>query len=162
MKIYLFYFLLVVGAGSTHIIHNVPFVMQESQYCGPASLSSILSYYGDPVDQKTIAQSVFSPTLRGALITDLDKFCKERGYHTKIGQGTVDDIKTFVAENRPVVVLVDLGFWIISKQHYLVVYGFNERGFFVHDGFEASRLYPYETFEKIWKKAGNSYLLVYP
>lgn len=161
MRVFLLYLVLVLGAGTSHIIQGVPFVMQESQYCGPASLSSVLSYYGDKVDQKTIGKEVYSAKLKGALITDLENYVRKRGFQTKIGRGRTPDIREFLSRNRPVIVLVDLGFWVISKQHYLVVYGYNDQGFLAHNGFEAAHLYPYEEFEKIWKKAGNSFLLVY-
>lgn len=153
--------MLALGAGASHIISGVPFVMQDSEYCGPASLSSVLSYYGDTVDQKTIGKAVYSPKLQGALITDLENYGGARGFQTKIGRGRTKEIKEFLSENKPVIVLVDLGFWVISKQHYLVVYGYNEQGFLAHNGFEAAHLYPYEEFEKIWEKAGSSFLLVY-
>jgi ABC-type bacteriocin/lantibiotic exporter with double-glycine peptidase domain len=161
LNIFLLYLVLALGADASHIINGVPFVIQDSQYCGPASLSSVLSYYGDTVDQKTIGTEVYSPKLQGALITGLENYGRKRGFQTKIGRGRTADIKEFLSENKPVIVLVDLGFWVISKQHYLVVYGYNEQGFLAHNGFEAAHLYPYEEFQKIWQKAGNSFLLIY-
>ena len=161
MNVFLFSLILAFGAGPSCVIHDVPFVMQDSQYCGPASLSSVLSYYGDCLDQKTIGKAVYSPQLRGALITDLEDYGRERGFETKIGRGRMADIKEFLAEGKPVIVLVDLGFWVVSKSHYLVVYGYNEQGFLAHNGFKASQLYRYKEFDKIWGKAGRSYLLVY-
>jgi len=161
LKSLLLCLVLVLGAGASHIIPGVPFVMQDSQYCGPASLSSVLSYYGDSVDQKTIGGEVYSPKLQGALITDLENYGRKRGFRTKIGRGLVGDIKKFVSENRPVIVLVDVGFWVISKQHYLVVYGYNEEGFLAHTGYEAAHVYSYDEFEKLWEKAGRSFLLIY-
>jgi ABC-type bacteriocin/lantibiotic exporter with double-glycine peptidase domain len=161
LNIFFISLVLAFGAGSSHIIHDVPFVMQDTQYCGPASLSSVLSYYGDTLDQKTIGKAVYSPKLHGALITDLENYGKGRGFQTKSGQGHTADIKKFLSEGKPVIVLVDLGLWVISKPHYLVVYGYNEQGFAAHNGFEAAKLYLYEEFEKIWESAGRSFLLVY-
>ena len=161
MNVFLLSLILAFGASPSCVIHDVPFVMQDSQYCGPASLSSVLSYYGDRLDQKTIGKAVYSPQLRGALITDLEDYGRERGFETKIGRGRMADIKEFLAEGKPVIVLVDLGFWVVSKSHYLVIYGYNEQGFLAHNGFKASQLYLYKEFDKIWAKAGRSYLLVY-
>ena len=161
MSRFLLYLVLAWGAGASHVIDHVPFVMQETQHCGPAALSSVLSFYGDTVDQTKIGEAVLSPELQGALITDLENYGRKRGFQTKIGRGRTADIKTFLSEKRPVIVLVDLGFWVISRPHYLVVFGYNDRGFLAHDGFEAERLYPYEEFEKIWGKAGSSFLLIY-
>jgi ABC-type bacteriocin/lantibiotic exporter with double-glycine peptidase domain len=148
-------------AGASHIISGVPFVMQDSQYCGPASLSSVMSYYGDAVDQKTIGKAVYSPKLEGALLSDLEDYGRRKGFQTQIGRGRTAELKEYLSADKPVIVLVDLGFWVISKQHYLVVYGYNEQGFIAHNGFEAAHLYPYEEFENIWQKAGSSFLLIY-
>ncbi len=135
--------------------------MQESQYCGPASLSSVLSYYGDPVDQKTIGKSVYNPKLKGSLITDLEDYARARGFQARTDRGSTAELKELLRQNRPVIVLVEEGFWVVSKPHYLVVYGFNEQGFVAHDGFEGAQVFPYKKFEEQWEKAGNSYLLVY-
>lgn len=161
MKLLLLAVVLALDVGASHMIRDVPFVMQDSQYCGPASLSSVLSYYGDPVDQKAIGKAVYSPKLKGVLITDLENYGKERGFQTKIGRGGNAGIRKFLSEDKPVIVLVDLGFWVISKPHYLVVYGYNEQGFIAHNGFKASQLYLYEEFDKIWERAGKNFLLVY-
>jgi ABC-type bacteriocin/lantibiotic exporter with double-glycine peptidase domain len=144
-----------------HVIPGVPFVKQETQYCGPASLASVLCFYGDPVDQHVIGKAVFMEKIKGSLITDLQDYAKGRGFEAKIGCGTPEDIKRFILQDRPVIVLVDFGFWVISRPHYLVVYGFNEEGFIAHDGFQASKTFHYEKFQDIWKKSGSSYLLVY-
>ncbi len=161
MNAFLLALILALGTGLSHTIPDVPFVMQDSQYCGPASLSSVLSYYGDPVDQKTIGKTLYSPRLRGALITDMDDYGRAKGFKTNLGQGRPAEIKEFLSQGKPVIVLVDLGFWVISKPHFLVVYGYNEQGFLAHNGFKASQLYPYEEFDKIWERAGRSFLLVY-
>jgi ABC-type bacteriocin/lantibiotic exporter with double-glycine peptidase domain len=161
LNIFLLSLVLAFGAGPSYVINDVPFVVQDSQYCGPASLSSVLSYYGDPLDQKTIGKAVHSPKLQGALITDLENYGRGRGFQTKIGRGRSVDIKAFLSEGKPVIVLVDLGFWVMSRPHYLVVYGYNEQGFLAHNGFKASQLYLYEEFDEIWERAGRSFLLVY-
>jgi ABC-type bacteriocin/lantibiotic exporter with double-glycine peptidase domain len=153
--------LLLTLSAPLHSIDGVPFVLQKSQYCGPASLSSVLAYYGEDIDQDRIGESVYHPRLEGSLITDLEDFAQQMGFQAKTGIGTVEEIRGFILGNRPVIVLVDLGFWVISKPHYLVVYGFNEEGFLAHNGFEKARWYRLEEFEKIWAKAGNSFLLIH-
>jgi len=142
-------------------IQGVPFVKQESHFCGPASLDSVFAYYGLAMDQGAIAKVVYTEKLKGALITDLENFAKGQGFQTRLDQGTIDDIKASLKENRPVIVLVDLGFWIFSQPHYLVITGFNDKGFIAHTGYEASKLFRYDEFEKIWKKKGSVYLLVW-
>lgn len=142
------------------MIDGVPFVEQHDNLCGPAVLASVLKYYGEDVDQKMIAQEIYSQKLKGTLITDLENYAKKRGFKTELGRGTQDHIKKFLGENKPVIVLVDVGFWIISKLHYILVYGYDTEGFIAHDGLKKGKHFPYEVFEKIWEKTGYVYLVV--
>ena len=152
-------FLLSASTGSVEI-DGVPFVKQDTHYCGPASLASVMAYYGVNIDQRAIARAVYTEKLEGSLITDLENFARKEGFHTELHQGTIDDIKTWLNQKKPVIALVDLGFWLFSKPHYLVITGYNEKGLVAHTGYEASRLFPYPTFQKIWQKKGFPYLVI--
>jgi len=142
-------------------IEGVPFIRQESQFCGPASLASVMRFYGVPENQETIGAAVYSEKLQGALITDLERYARQKGFETKSGQGTVEELKKELDRSRPVIVLVDLGFWVVSKPHYLVVIGYDAEGFTAHDGYTPANRYPFARFIGIWGKMGNAYLLVY-
>jgi predicted double-glycine peptidase len=142
-------------------IEGVPFIRQDSQFCGPASLASVMTFYGVHEDQKKIGAAVYSEKLQGALITDLERYARQEGFETKSGQGTVEGLKTEMDRGRPVIVLVDLGFWVVSKPHYLVVIGYDDDGFTAHDGYTPANRYPYARFSEIWGKMGNAYLLLY-
>lgn len=142
-------------------IEGVPFIRQDSQFCGPASLASVMTFYGVHEDQKKIGAAVYSEKLQGALITDLERYARQEGFETKSGQGTAEGLKKEMDRGRPVIVLVDLGFWVVSKPHYLVVIGYDDEGFTAHDGYTPANRYPYARFSEIWGKMGNAYLLVY-
>jgi ABC-type bacteriocin/lantibiotic exporter with double-glycine peptidase domain len=142
-------------------IEGVPFIKQDSQFCGPASLASVMTYYGAPMDQKIIGSRVYDEKLQGALITDLERYAREAGFETNSGRGTVEGLKADLDRRRPVIVLVDPGFWVLSRTHYLVVFGYDDEGFTAHDGFTVAKRYRYDQFREIWKKTGNAYLLVY-
>jgi ABC-type bacteriocin/lantibiotic exporter with double-glycine peptidase domain len=152
---------LISADPGSYEIAGVPFVKQETHFCGPASLASVLTYYGLDQDQGVIAKSVYTEKLGGALVTDLQNYAQGKGLQTQLGQGTSDEIKNFLKEKRPVIVLVDFGFWVFSQPHYLVITGFNDSGFIAHTGYQASKLFGYAEFEKIWKKKGSVYLLVW-
>jgi ABC-type bacteriocin/lantibiotic exporter with double-glycine peptidase domain len=157
----IFLTILVAATAVTHVIEGVPFVKQDSQYCGPASLASVLNYYGDSVDQKTIGKDIYCEKLKGALITDLENFARARGFKTRSGTGRLEDIRSALSDGIPVIVLVDQGFWVVSRLHYLVVFGYDDGDFIAHDGYQASQRYPCAEFQKLWTKAGSTYLLVY-
>ncbi|MDT8273073.1 MAG: cysteine peptidase family C39 domain-containing protein [Desulfomonilia bacterium] len=143
-------------------LEGVGFIAQKDRFCGPAALASVMSYHGLAIDQDTIAQEVYNEKLAGALITDLENFARSRGFTTRLDQGSVADIRTFLDEKTPVIVLVDLGFWVYSRPHYLVVTGYTAEGVIAHTGYEASLRFSTEKFEKIWRKMGSVYLLVSP
>jgi ABC-type bacteriocin/lantibiotic exporter with double-glycine peptidase domain len=159
-KIILFLILLTSNALAFEI-EGVPFIRQDSQFCGPAALASVMSYYGAPVDQKIIGSRVYNEKLQGALITDLELYARDAGFETTSGRGTVEGLKAEIDRRRPVIVLVDRGFWVLSRTHYLVVFGYDDSGFTAHDGFSASKRYRYDEFLESWSKMGNAYLLVY-
>ncbi len=159
-KIVLILVLLATNALAVEI-EGVPFVRQDSQFCGPAALASVLSYYGAPVDQKIIGSRVYSEKLQGALITDLEIYARDAGFEAHSASGSIEGLKAEINRRRPVIVLVDQGFWVFSSTHYLVVFGYDGEGFTAHDGFSASKRYRYEDFKEIWGKMGNAYLLVY-
>jgi ABC-type bacteriocin/lantibiotic exporter with double-glycine peptidase domain len=160
---YVFAIALAVIAGevSAFQIESVPFVKQDRQQCGPASLASVLSFYGVSVQANSVSEVTYDPRIGGSLITDLENFARRLGFRTESGQGTVEKVKGFINQKMPVIVLIDLGFWLASKPHYLVLFGYTEKGFIAHDGERASKIYDYSEFGKKWDKMGNTYLLIY-
>lgn len=164
MRAFAFLALLFVVAANAHAaeISGVPFLKQETLQCGPAALSSVFSFYGAPMDQADIGKAVYSEKLKGTLVSDLENFARARGFKTTLGQGTIETLKGFVDAGKPVIVPVDLGFWLVSKPHYLLVFGYGESGFIAHSGDEASELYNYSTFQRLWDKTGRTFLVVFP
>lgn len=162
MKLSFLFVFVAFGANSLFFqIEGVPFVKQDREQCGPASLASVLSYYGVSIQPDIISKSTYNPKLRGSLITDLENFARRSGFRTESGQGTVEKLKEFIHQRKPVIVLIDQGFWITSRPHYLVLFGYNQKGFMAHNGETPSRLYGYADFCKMWDKIGSTYLLVY-
>jgi ABC-type bacteriocin/lantibiotic exporter with double-glycine peptidase domain len=161
LKKIIIFLLLLTSNALAFEIEGVPFIQQDSQFCGPAALASVMSYYGAPVDQKVIGSRVYDEKLQGALITDLERYARDAGFETSSGRGSVEGLKAEIDRSHPVIVLVDRGFWVLSRTHYLVVFGYDGDGFTAHDGFSASTHYRYEEFRDIWGKMGNAYLLVY-
>ncbi len=162
-KVILFAFIAILAMNahlSAFQIEGVPFVRQETAHCGPASLSSVFSYYGVEIDPAAIASATYDERLGGSLITDLENFAKKRGFKTESGQGDIEKIKDLIDKKHPVIELVDLGVWFVTKPHYLVLFGYSPDGFMVHDGIKPSQLYEYGGFQDMWRKMGKAYLLV--
>lgn len=163
MRVLLVLLCLLASDAPAATIEGVPFVRQaEGHYCGPAALSSVLAYYGVSIDQQIIADKVYDERIKGALFTDLQDFARDRGFATRLEQGTVDDLKAYLDNGRPVIVLVDLGFWVITQAHYLVLTGYTDQGFIAHNGLKASQPFDYPTFTRIWKRKGSLLLVISP
>jgi ABC-type bacteriocin/lantibiotic exporter with double-glycine peptidase domain len=154
--------LAVAAQAAAFQLEGVPFVAQAREQCGPAALSSVFSYHGLEVPPETIAKATYDERLRGSLITDLENFARGLAFKTESSRGTLEDLRAFIREGKPVIVLVDPGRWFVSQPHYLVVFGYSREGLIAHDGEKPSRLFRYLDFEEMWEKMGRSYLLVYP
>ncbi len=134
---------------------------QRDQFCGPASLSSVFAYYNLHIDQEEIAKHVYIPKLKGALITDLENYAKRQGFNTELFRGDFDKLRDYISKGFPVIILVDLGALFVSVPHYLVVVGFDEKGFYAHTGYEAEKFYSFEHLDNIWLKMGRVGLVIY-
>lgn len=143
-------------------IDGVPFIRQGPGTCGPAALASVMAYYGVPVDLGTIAKATYTPEVNGAIFSDLDNFARVRGFHTEFKQGDPAAIKDAIERRRPVIVLVDLGIWVVSRPHYLVVTAYDQNGFTAHSGYRAAEYFSFQRFERLWKRKGSTYLIVWP
>jgi ABC-type bacteriocin/lantibiotic exporter with double-glycine peptidase domain len=141
---------------------DVPFVKQKDDYCGPASLSSVLEYYHIKENQEDIAKAVYNPKLKGALITDLENYAKSLGLEAHTFQGNLEDVKRYIDEGKPVILLVDLGFLWFSVPHYMVVIGYDKKHMYVHTGYESKKAFDYQDLDKKWAKMGRVGLVVYP
>jgi len=139
---------------------EVPFFRQRLNHCGPAALASVLRYHGDSISPDEIANTVFSENAGGTLTLDLLRFAKRRGMTVTSGPESPESLKEHLRSGRPVLVLVDKGFWVLRRGHYLVVTGFSKDGYYVHDGREPHRLISEKTFLPEWERAGKWSLVV--
>jgi ABC-type bacteriocin/lantibiotic exporter with double-glycine peptidase domain len=147
-----------------HYIENVPFYRQGENSCGPAALAGVASFWGQQVNVEQIITRVYLPELRGTLPMDMERFMREEGFQTSSSSGTLDDLKAGVRKNIPVICLLDLGFSLYHKPHYVTVIGFDDTNGVViaHDGVNANTVIGYEKFLKEWVRAGNWMLVALP
>ena len=141
---------------------DVPFVRQKDDFCGPASLSSVLKFYGTDIDQEEIAKEIYSPTLKGTLIIDLKRYAQSLGFKSDVRRGSLEELKSYINRGYPVIVLVDLGKFFVSAPHYMVVVGYDEEHIVAHTGYKANQRLSYEDFNRIWSKMGNVMLVLHP
>ena len=152
------------GEERGHYISSVPFIYQKDKRCGTAALASVLHYYGDPISEEAIAGDIFSPELEGTLLSDLENFARRRGFYTRVYPGSLSDLKRHIERNEPVIILIDEGFSVYQRPHYLVAVGYSEkrRLVLVHAGTEADALWSYGRLESAWARMNYLCLIIMP
>jgi ABC-type bacteriocin/lantibiotic exporter with double-glycine peptidase domain len=144
------------------IIGNVPFYPQKMYQCGPASLAGILNFWGVTVLPEEIAAEIYSRTARGTLTLDMILYAERKGFKATHYEGYFEDLKKKIDSGYPLIVLVDEGFWIYQKNHFMVVLGYYENGVVVNSDQDQHKFIPLNTFLKSWKRTKYWSLLITP
>jgi ABC-type bacteriocin/lantibiotic exporter with double-glycine peptidase domain len=147
-----------------HYIENVPFYPQSDSTCGPAALAGVLAYWGRPATVDEISAGVYLPKLRGTLPMDMEAYARNAGFETVSSSGSLQDLKAHIRTGEPVICLLDAGFGLYRRPHYLIVIGFDDVNALLinHDGRNANSVVGYEAFDKAWTRAGRWMLVIKP
>jgi ABC-type bacteriocin/lantibiotic exporter with double-glycine peptidase domain len=139
----------------------VPFVPQQKDTCGAASLAMVLRYWQVEISHDEIASALGDPELRGIRGSRLEAFARERGLTAIAYAGDLAQLREYVSKGRPLIVAWKLG---RDRYHDVVVVGFAENGrVLVHDpAAGAGRAVEVRAFEERWAAAGHWTLLVLP
>jgi len=140
----------------------VPFFPQDAYQCGPVSLAEVFSFWGRRAAPEEIAGDVFNARLNGTLSMDMLLYARRAGFSTSAYTGGMEDIRDKIRKGYPLIVLVDLGFSVIEKNHFMVIVGYNNNGIFAHSGKEKAKFFSYGELLRIWKKTGYWTLLIKP
>jgi len=144
------------------VIEHVPFYPQEMYQCGPASLAGVLNFWGARVSPQEIAEEIYSRSARGTLTLDMILYAKKRGFDAGQYQGSDDDIQKNVDSGVPLVVMVDTGFWFYQQNHYMIVFGYHEKGVIVHSGQNPHQFLPLKEFLRSCRKTNFWTLRITP
>lgn len=147
---------------SAVIIKDVPFVKQKYRFCGPAALTSVFRYYGQYPDQGEIAENVYTPELKGSLISDMKRYAERSGFSARTENGNIEKLTLLIDNKQPVILLVDKGRMGVKIQHYYVVYGYNPQSssFIIHDGIKSARNISYSKLDSEWEKMNGLMLVI--
>jgi predicted double-glycine peptidase len=158
----------VVAAGSGLWL-DVPFVRQEKDGCGAASLAMVMQYWlkqqGRAMDESAdsiyIQRALYSPQARGIYASGLERYLQKHGFRTFTFRGEWKDLQQHLEKGRPLIVALKPGASV--PLHYLVVAGFESEVVLVNDPAEKKLLkQDRKHFEKQWTAAGNWTLLAVP
>lgn len=144
------------------IIKNVPFYPREEYQCGPASLAGVLGYYGSTDSPDDVARDIFSRSARGTLGMDLASYAGKRDFRVSQYHGSLQDIRDNILHSQPLILLVDSGFWVLQKNHFMVVIGASGDGVIVNSGKEQHKYLSNADLLRIWRRTGFWTLLITP
>ncbi len=157
-----------LGAELPGVWLDVPFVSQEKNGCGAASLAMVMQYWqrqkGQPetADALEIQRALYSSRARGIYASDLERYLRQHGFRTFAVRGEWEDLKHHLERGRPLIVALKAG---RGDLHYVVVTGLDWQQELVlkHDPAGRKLLKQHRAdFEREWKAAGNWTLLAVP
>lgn len=143
------------------VISDIPYVKQHGPQCAAASLSMILSYYKQEIDQDEI-YALIKSDYAGAQSNDILAYPRSLGKYKTFGYiGTIEDLKQRVDQGIPVLVfLTPFGYG-----HVVVVIGYDEtkHQIIMHDPTVANnQAVSYDDFLQEWRQSGNECAIVVP
>jgi predicted double-glycine peptidase len=151
---------------------DVPFVKQEKDGCGAASIAMVMQYWqrqqGEPLSQGSdathIQRLLYSAKAHGIYASDMESYLKEKGFRAFTIRGEWEDLKLHLDKGRPLIVaLKPVGGG--APLHYVVVTGLDqEQGIvMVNDPAQRKLLKQDRSgFEEEWSAAGKWTLLALP
>lgn len=148
--------------GAARIIENVPFFLQETYQCGPASLAGVMHYWGVEASPEAIAEEIYSKSAKGTLGLDMVLYARKKGLDVVQSRGSIKSIKENIDLGYPVIVLVDYGFWVYQQNHFMVIIGYHENGVIANSGRNQLKFIREEDFLKSWEMTDFWTLLIGP
>jgi len=139
---------------------------QRWNNCGPVTLSMYLSYFGRSDTQAEIA-AFTKPNAddRNVRPDELTAYANRAGLKTLVRvNGTLDDLKLFLANGLPVIVETAL---VKDKQgwmgHYRLVTGYDAKQFSTMDSYDGPSVkLEYAELDDLWRAFNRLYLVIYP
>jgi len=142
---------------------DVPFIKQEKNFCGAASLAMVFKYWGKNISQYAIADEIYDKSKKGISSGSLKSYSEECGFLAFIYKGELENIKENIKKGRPLIVALSAKTPRIF--HYIVFVGFDENQslILVNDPYSGKlKEMKLEEFIKKWKESNNWTLLVLP
>jgi len=152
----------VIEPGGSRMIEDIPFFPQEIYQCGPSSMAGIMHYWNAKDSPEAIAEEIYSKSAKGTLTMDMVIYAREKGFEVVEYEGSIPDLKENIDLGYPLIILVDYGFWVYQRNHFMVVIGYNRDGIIVNSGKEQYKVIPANTLLKTWKKTARWTLLIRP
>jgi predicted double-glycine peptidase len=160
----------IVAAETPGIWLDVPFVRQEKDGCGAASIAMVMQYWmhqqGRPLDDSAdavhIQRTLFSSRAHGIYASDLRRYFEQSGFQTFTFRGERADLEQHLDKGRPLIVALKPGSGNVPL-HYVVVAGLDSGLVLINDPAQRKLLKrDWSSFEREWSAADKWTLLALP
>jgi ABC-type bacteriocin/lantibiotic exporter with double-glycine peptidase domain len=149
---------------------DVPFVQQQKDGCGAASIAMIMQYWQQQqgqlmtpaADSAQIFRALHSDAGHGIYASDMVRYFQQNGYRTFEFAGEWADLERHLAKGRPLIAALKPG---SGPLHYVVIAGIDpeHRMVLLNDPAQRKLLKEDDAqFEREWKAAGHWTLLAVP
>lgn len=150
------------GLPQTAEVAQVPFFPQQDNWCGPASLATLLNFAGVVVTPQQLAPQVYLPGREGTLGAELLATSRRYRHMPYLLRGEPQVLLQELAAGHPVLVLLNLSLPPLSRWHYAVLTGYDatSREFILHSGELAATRLSWFSFQQLWARGQNWAMLV--
>jgi predicted double-glycine peptidase len=159
------------AADASSIWLDVPFVKQEKNGCGAASIAMVMQFWegqqgrmrSADADAVKIQRALFSDAAHGIYASDAERYFQQNGYRTFVFRGEWADLRQHLEKGRPLIVALKPG--SSAPLHYVVVTGLDwEHGLVLMNDPAMRKLLKEDRsrFEREWNAAGSWTLLALP
>ena len=148
----------------SHTIPDVPFFSQKQAQRAPASLASVLSFWGSEVNIEELIN--LKPPV-GQTAEGLDHLAGKAGgekVEIRAYRGSLADLRNHIALDHPVIAFLGLDSEIFPDGHFVVVTGYDDdhREMRAHSVFGANQAVNYDAFVRGWAKTDFWTLMILP
>jgi ABC-type bacteriocin/lantibiotic exporter with double-glycine peptidase domain len=159
------------AGASSGVWLDVPFVKQEKNGCGAASIAMVMQFWqrqqgqaATPAsDSAEIQRTLYSFDDHGIRASAMESYLTQRGFQTFAFSGTQADLEQHLEKGRPLIVALKTSSG--TSLHYVVVVGLDpaQNLILVNDPADRKLLkLESAAFEKEWKGTGHWMLLAVP
>ncbi len=159
------------ASGPANLWLDVPFVPQQRDGCGAASVAMVMQYWerkqGQPVDPAAVPARIlgalYARSAHGIYASAILRYFQENGYRAFAFAAEPSDLERELRQGRPLIVALKAGSG--RELHYVVVVGINgpQRLVLVNDPEQRKLLEEDESeFVRRWKATGDWTLLAVP
>jgi ABC-type bacteriocin/lantibiotic exporter with double-glycine peptidase domain len=160
------------GAPASSVWLDVPFIKQEKNGCGAASIAMVMQYWhqqaGETVDESSnvayIERALYSRKARGIYASEMESYFGKHHFHAYIFRGEWHDLEEHLAKGRPLIVALKPRSGERTL-HYVVVVGVDgqQNVVLVNDAAQRKLLkVDRATFLKEWNAVNDWTLLAMP